>query len=214
MSATLLETGHWPGFVARVATPATPTGIADLIVSGWPVVIGGEVPGGCLLAILSQILLETGTRQVDRDRDGDVDEADQHPGFWNGNAGNIRGAYYGAWTSFRAGEGYGANETILEPGPTNRFRSYVLPGEDPTSPRTLRRAKQHGVRDLIDLLRRKYSRALEVAARRDYRGYVLALRDGGYFTANPETYYATEAKLARTVEMLPQVAAYLRDVAV
>lgn len=209
------KTGHWPGFVARVATPATPTELADHLASGWPAIIGGEIPGGCLVACLSQIMLETGTRQIDRDKDGDIDKDDQAPGFWNGNAGNVRGSYelYGVrcWTSFRAGEGFGANEVILEPGPLNKFRSYIGPREDPTDPAVLRLAIERGVRDFLSLLFRKYAPALDAAERKDYHAYVIALHRGGYFTANPSVYSKTEAKLQATIDELPQVAAFLAD---
>ena len=210
-----IPTGHWPGFVARVATPATPEQLAADIAEGWQVVVGGEIPGGCLLACLAQIMLETGTRQVDRDKDGDIDEADQAAGFWNGNAGNVRGTYehegQRIWTSFRAGEGFGANEVMLEPGPANRFRSYVGPKEDATDPDVRRTAIRRGVRDFLSLLARKYRPALDAAEKRDYHGYVVALARGGYFTANPEVYARTEAKLMATVEQLEIVRAHLAD---
>lgn len=204
-----IATGRWPGFVARVATHAPPSTFADELVWGWPAVVGGSIPDGVLRAMLAQIMLESATRQIDRDHDGDVDAADQVDGCWNGNCGNIRGSYRGYWTSFRAGEGYGQNQVILEPGPDNKFRSYVLANEDPSDPITIRDAIRRGVRDMSELLWRKYPSSILAAERHDYEGYVYALHDGGYFTANAIVYSATEDKLRRTVENLPQLVAFL-----
>lgn len=197
-----LKTGTWPGFVARVATPATPEEIARQLADAWPAVVGTEALGGELIACLAQILLETGTRQG-------PDEAHQAPGYWNGNCGNVRGEYAGQWTSFTAGEGHGASAVTLPPGPMNRFRSYVGPEDDVTDPEVLRAARNRGVRDYIGLLARKYPRALERAAVRDYAGFVHALHEGGYFTAAEGSYAAAEARLRSTVETLPLVVAYL-----
>lgn len=221
-SATLVgmtapATGMWPGFVARTATHAPPALFADELVEGWLVVVGGPIPGGVLLAALAQILLESGTRQIDRDHDGDVDADDQVDGCWNGNCGNIRGTYTiddtACWTSFRAGEGYGANQIFLEPGPGNKFRSYIGQRENPHDPVVQRRAIRRGVRDFLSLLTRKYARAIERAAIHDYAGYVHELHSGGYFTASETAYYKTEDALRRTVEQLPQVAAFLKETA-
>jgi hypothetical protein len=91
----------------------------------------------------------------------------------------------------------------------NRFRSYVGPEDDVTDPEVLRAARNRGVRDYIGLLARKYPRALERAAVRDYAGFVHALHEGGYFTAAEGSYAAAEARLRSTVETLPLVVAYL-----
>lgn len=220
----MIPTGRWPGFVARTATHAPPAVFADELADGWQTVVGGEIPGGVLAATLAQIMLETGTRQLDRDRDGDVDADDQVDGCWNGNAGNIRGTYVidgvACWTSFRAGEGYGANEVILQPGPANRFRSYIsqaeelrmrLLGPDDAEAVVFRRlAIRRGVRDFLSLLSRKYPRALAEATRCNYTRYVHELRLGGYFTANETVYAKTEEALRRTIEQLPQLAAFLK----
>lgn len=210
-----LVTGQWPGFVVRVATHAPPSVFADELASGWPAVDGGEIPGGVLLATLAQIMLESATRQLDRDHDGDVDADDQADGCWNGNCGNLRGTYLidgvACWTSFRAGEGFGENEIILGVGPDNKFRSYVGQHEDPRDPTIRRLAISRGVRDFLSLLVRKYPAALTRAAVHDYAGYVHALHSGGYFTASETAYAKTEDALARTVDQLPQVAAYLHE---
>lgn len=199
---TAPQTGTWPDFVARVATPAIPAETAQQLSDAWPAVVGTEASHGELLACLSQIMLETAERQG-------PDEAHQALGYFNGNCGNLRGTYNGWWTSFRAGEGYGPNQVILEPGPTNRFRSYIGPGEDATDPDVLQRARALGVRDYLDLLARKYPAALAAAAREDYVGFVHALHAGGYFTANESAYGAAEERLRHTVENLPLVAAFL-----
>lgn len=203
-----LATGTWPGFVARVATPCTPAELAQMIGDAWPAVVGGGASGGHVLACLAQILLETGTRE-DPNHDGTTTDEEQASGFWNGNAGNVRGTYLGAWTSFRAGEGHGANEVILQPGPNNRFRSYVSPTDDPTDPEVRTAAIERGVRDYLSLLDRKYPRALACAAQRDYRGFVHELHAGGYFTADETAYARAEDRLRFTVENLPQVVAFM-----
>ena len=208
MNEVACRTGTWPGYVAPVPTPATPADTCGLIVDAWPAVIGTEVSHGELLAVLAQILLETGTRE-DPNHDGVTTEEEQAPGYWNGNAGNLRGTYAGQWTSFRAGEGYGKNEVILEPGPANRFRSYLGPEDDATDPDVLREARARGVRDMISLLSRKYPKALDRAREHDFAGYVHELRTGGYFTASETSYAKTEDRLRHTVENLPQVAAFL-----
>lgn len=189
-----LSTGTWPGFVARVATPAAPAEIAEMIADAWPAVVGCEVTHGELLACLAQILLETGAG---------------HVGYWNGNCGNVRGTYAGQWTSFTAGEGHGSNAVLLPPGPANRFRSYLGPEDDATDPEVLAHARVLGVRDYVGLLARKYASALERARAEDYAGFVHALHAGGYFTAAEETYEAAEARMRATVEALPIVVAYL-----
>lgn len=200
---TELRTGTWPGFVARVATPATPADTCQIIVDAWPAVIGTEVTFGELVAVLAQIMVETGEREG-------PDAEHQAHGYWNGNAGNLRGTFAGFWTSFRAGEGHGPNEVTLEPGPNNRFRSYIGPhdGHDAAS---LRLARELGVRDMIGLLARKYPLALERAAVRDFAGYVHALHAGGYFTAAEGAYANAEERLRHTIEHLPQVAAFLEE---
>jgi hypothetical protein len=206
-----LATGTWPGFVARVATPCTPSDLAQMIGDAWPAVVGGGASGGQVLACLAQILLETGTR-MDPNRDGETTAEEQAPGFWNGNAGNVRGTYLGAWTSFRAGEGHGAGAVTLEPGPNNRFRSYLSATDDPTDPEVRRAAVELGVRDYLSLLARKYPRALMVAEQRDYRGFVHELHAGGYFTASETAYANAEDRLRHTVENLPQVVAFMEGV--
>lgn len=208
-----LATGTWPGFVARVATPATPAEIAACVAEGHEAVIGGEAPGGVVLAVTGQILVETGTRE-DPNHDGVTTELEQAPGYWNGNAGNIRGTYGapGWWTSFRAGEGYGPNQVILQPGPANRFASYVGPNEDITDPAVLARVRRRGIDAMFGLLSRpRYAAALDAAARGDFRGYVHLLHAGGYFTANETAYGNAEERLEHTVITLPQMAAYLKD---
>jgi hypothetical protein len=209
----MLATGTWPGFVARVATPAIPAELAELIAESYEAVIGGECPGGVLLCVLAQILLETGTRE-DPNHDGVTTLAEQAPGFWNGNPGNVRGTYGapGWWTSFTAGEGHGKSAVTLEPGPQNKFRSYVGPDEDASDPETRKRVLRRGVDDMLALLSRRYQAALDAAARGDFRGYVHALRDKGYFTADELTYYNAESRIEHTVEHLPQIAAYLHEV--
>lgn len=204
----MIPTGTWPGFVARVATPCTPDEIAQMIGDAWPAAVGGGAPGGCVLACLAQILLETGTR-VDPNHDGTTTREEQAPGYWNGNCGNVRGTYQGQWTSFRAGEGHGAGAVTLEPGPNNRFRSYVGPEDDATDPAVLREACARGVRDYLSLLDRKYPRALAAAERRDYRGFVHELHVGGYFTADETAYGNAEDRLRHTVENLPTVIAFM-----
>jgi len=200
-----IPTGHWPGFVACVATPSSPTEITQLVANAWPAVVGIECTHGELLAVASQIMLETGTRQG-------VEH--QAAGFWQGNAGNLRGAYMIAgiacWTSFRAGEGFGVSQVILEPGPMNRFRSYIGANESINDPGIVALAKQRGVRDMVSLLARRYSRALESAQREDFSGYVHELHDKGYFTASESSYSAAEDKLRHTIEHLPQLIAFLR----
>lgn len=196
----MIATGTWPGFVACVETPATPEEIAQQIADAWPAVVGGECPGGCLLACLAQIMLETGTREI---------AAQSVHGYHNGNCGNVRGTYNGAWTSFTAGEGYGADAVTLEPGPANRFLSYLAATDDPTDPETLRAARDLGVRDYLSLLARKYPAALAAAERRDYVAFVYWLHAGGYFTASETGYGAAEERLRKTVENLPLVAAFL-----
>jgi len=208
---TGLRTGQWPGFVARVATPALPSETISDVAEGYEVTIGGEAPGGVVLAVSTQILLETGTRE-DPNHDGVTTREEQAPGYWNGNGGNIRGTYgAGWWTSFTAGEGHGASAVTLQPGPNNRFRSYVGPNEDPTNPEVQRRARRLGIDDMLSLLARKYSKALERAAARDYHGYVQALHDGGYFTADTGAYDRAEERLRHTIENLPQLAAFLHE---
>lgn len=201
----MIATGTWPGFVARVATPSTPAEIAAQLADAWPVVVGVEVSGGELLACLAQILLETGTREG-------LDAQHQAPGYWNGNAGNLRGEYAWQWTSFAAGEGHGKDAVTLAPGPANRFRSYVGPEDDAGDPDVLARARMLGVRDYVSLLVHRYPAALAAARARDFAGYVHALHVGGYFTAAEGAYASAEDRLRRTVESLPQVAAYLADV--
>lgn len=209
----MIATGTWPGFVARVATPATPSEIAEDVAEGYEVEIGGEAPGGIVLAVTAQGLLETATRE-DPNHDGITTREEQAPGFWNGNLGNIRGTYLidgvACWTSFRAGEGHGAGAVTLEPGPANRFRSYIGPHADPTDPKVLRRARQRGARDMLALLQRRYPLALLAAERRDFRGYVHELHAKGYFTADETMYGNAEDRLRLTLEHLPQVAAYLK----
>lgn len=205
-------TGTWPGFVARIATPATPEQIAEQIAEGYEAVIGGECSSGELEAILAQGLLETGTR-IDPNHDGVTTADEQAPGYWNGNLGNVRGSYGspGWWTSFRAGEGHGAGAVILEPGPANRFRSYLGPDETPDAA-TLERVRRRGVDDMLALLSRRYSAALVAASRGDFRGYVEALHAKGYFTADVTAYGNAEDRLRRTIESLPTVAAYVRGI--
>lgn len=206
-------TGTWPGFVARVATPATPEQIAEQLAEGYEATIGGEVSSGELEAVLAQGLLETGTR-VDPNHDGVTTAEEQAPGYWNGNLGNIRGTYGapGWWTSFRAGEGHGAGQIILEPGPMNRFRSYLGPDES-TDDDILRRVRRRGVDDLWRLLSRdRYAPALVAARAGDFHGYVVALHNGGYFTADVTAYGNAEDRLRRTIENLPLVAAYVRGI--
>lgn len=197
----MIPTGTWPGFVARVATPQTPETLAIMIGDAWPAVIGTEAPGGALLACLAQILLETGVRE-------NVPGA---LGYWNGNPGNVRGTYGpdGWWTSFEAGEGHGPTAVTLEPGPANRFRSYVGPDDDTSDPAVLRAACELGVRDYVSLLARKYPLALAAAERRDYVGFVHELHAGGYFTASETAYENAEERLRHTVENLPQVVAFM-----
>lgn len=207
---TAPKTGTWPGFVARVATPATPEDTCGLIVDAWPAVVGVEVTYGELVAVLAQVMVETATRE-DPNHDGVTTADEQAAGYWNGNAGNIRGTFNGWWTSFRAGEGYGPNEVILEPGPNNRFRSYLRPDDDVTDPKVLGRARELGLRDMIGLLVRRYSLALEHAANRDFAGYVRALRIGGWFTAAETAYLNAEDRLRHTIEYLPQAAAFVEE---
>lgn len=196
-----IPTGTWPGFVARVATPATPAEIAEQLADAWPAVAGCEITHGELLACLAQILLETGTRM-------------DHPGagYWNGNCGNVRGDYAGWWTSFVAGEGHGASAVTLEPGPGNRFRSYLGANDNAADPDVCARARSLGVRDYVGLLLRKYPAALERARAEDFAGFVHALHASGYFTAAEGAYARAEDLLRHSVENLPIVAAYLRDV--
>ncbi len=209
----IIPTGTWPGFVARIATPATPEEIADDLADSYEGEIGGECSSGELEAVLSQGLVETGTR-VDPNHDGVTTEDEQAPGYWNGNLGNIRGTYGspGWWTSFRAGEGHGAGQVILEPGPTNRFCSYIGPDETP-NPETLRRARRRGAGHLWRLLSRdRYAPALVAARAGDFHGYVVNLHKGGYFTADVTAYGNAEDRLRRTIETLPLVAAYVRGI--
>lgn len=189
----------WPGFVPCVATPQTPDVIAQMVADAWPAVIGGEAPGGCLLACLAQILLETGVRE----------NGPPSRGYHNGNPGNVRGTYNGAWTSFTAGEGHGPTAVTLEPGPANRFRSYLSATDDASDPDVLRAACDLGIRDYLSLLARKYPRALDAAERRDYQGFVHALHEGGYFTADETAYGNAEDRLRHSVENLPQVVAFM-----
>lgn len=202
-------TGAWEGFVARVATPATPEQIAATLADGYEAAIGGECPPGVLAATTAQVCLETGAR-VDPNHDGVTTAEEQAAGYWNGNCGNVRGTYGGWWTSFRAGEGYGAKAVILEPGPMNRFRSYVGPDDDTKDPAVLTRARALGAQDFLALLARRYDKALTRAVVGDFHGYVLALHEFGYFTANAESYYHAEQAIARSLENLPTLAAYVR----
>lgn len=207
-----LATGTWPGFIARVATPATPAEIAADVAESHEAVIGGEAPGGIVLAVTCQILLETATRE-DPNHDGVTTHEEQAPGYWNGNAGNLRGTYgaLGWWTSFRAGEGFGKNQVILEPGPANRFRSYVGPDENVSDPKVLSRVRRRGIDDMLRLLSgTRYLKALYAAARQDFHGYVHCLHAGGYFTADETAYGNAEERLERTIVTLPQIAEYLR----
>jgi len=193
------QTCTWPGFVARVATPATPVQIVATLADAWPAVIGTEPTRGELSACAAQVMLETGARM-----------GRPPTGYWNGNAGNVRGEYGEGrwWTSFAAGEGYGAHAVTLAVGPANRFRSYVGPFEDPADPEVQAVARARGVRDYLSLLVRRYPAALACAALDDMRGYVAALHAGGYFTAHPGTYARTEEALRATILELPQVRAF------
>jgi flagellum-specific peptidoglycan hydrolase FlgJ len=109
-------------------------------------------------------------------------ETDEWRAMWNWNYGNIRGAWSGHATSFRAGEIIDGVEKILDPGPENLFRSY--PG-----------AKQ-GAEDFIRFLGtashpdrpNRYQGAWDAACRGSVVGFIDGLRDGGYFTAVPHVY--------------------------
>ncbi|HEX6766066.1 MAG TPA: glucosaminidase domain-containing protein [Polyangiaceae bacterium] len=88
----------------------------------------------------------------------------------------MRGNNFGGIKAERGGallettEGFGSSRTRVKA----RFRTYSTP--------------EDGARDHVSLIARRYPGALEALRRGDAAGFVRELSQGGYFTADPETY--------------------------
>jgi hypothetical protein len=149
-----------------VRTRLSPGDALDAIVDAHNSVVGGDPSDECLEILGAHSALETAQWQA----------------MWNNNFGNIRGSFFGAWTSFRAGEIEDGHEVILEPGPDNMFRAYPN--------------RVVGAKDFLAFIAiashppepNRYAMAWEAAQNGDAAGYVYGLKQGGYFTANEDRY--------------------------
>lgn len=84
------------------------------------------------------------------------------------NFGGIRAREGGALYATTEGSGTSARRVL------GRFRTYATPEE--------------GAKDHVELVARRYPRALEALRRGDAADFVRELARGGYFTADPEAY--------------------------
>lgn len=98
-------------------------------------------------------------------------ETNQGTAMYNYNFGGIKGiGPSGAYAIHRTREGKGLREQRIQ----TRFRAYARATE--------------GAVDYVALLQRRYSGALQAAARGDVAGFVSALRQGGYFSGDEDIY--------------------------
>jgi hypothetical protein len=124
-------------------------------------------------------------------------ETDRWRAMWCWNYGNIRGAFQGRATSFRAGEIINGHEVFLDPGPENLFRAY--PGAVTGAADFLRFL---GTRSHPDRPNR-YQPAWDAALQGDVEGFVKGLQAGGYFTANSTVYLrGVQAKISALLPYL------------
>lgn len=177
----------WPGFVPVVESYLTPPNALAALANAHESVVGGEIPAELLFATGAQSALETNRWGADPKK--------PH-GFKNLNFGNVRGNYLGTWTSFAAGEVFNGKETTLPPGPENKFRAYLTADD--------------GARDYLALLARKWPKAIEAGNHGDLKGFVQALHEGGYFTANPDLYLRAETTCESYLEKLPSLAVWVK----
>jgi hypothetical protein len=85
----------------------------------------------------------------------------------------------GMSASYMTREGWGDSEVRLN----QTFRAY--------------RSAREGAEDYVSLLARRYPGAVAAAAEGDATAFVGALKDGGYFTGNPEAYRRNVSALSR-----------------
>jgi flagellum-specific peptidoglycan hydrolase FlgJ len=98
----------------------------------------------------------------------------------NYNFGGLKGSGpSGMSTVYKTKEGWGADEVKT----SDRFRAYGSAAE--------------GARDYVDLLVRRYPKAVQAAERGDAGGFVQALKAGGYFTGNEASYIKSVSALAQ-----------------
>jgi len=103
--------------------------------------------------------------------------------MFNFNFGGIKGAGPGGHSVLqRTKEGYGETERTIR----DRFRAYGTAEE--------------GARDYVQLLNRRFPKALDAAREGDAEGFVRALKQRGYFTGDESAYVRSVTHLSR--EML------------
>ena len=157
------------GYVPPQRTPMSVDEAIDVFASAYRTLFSRKPSAETLAILVAQCALETGNWKS----------------CWNHNQGNIRGTFFGAWTSFKAGEIIDGKEVILEPGANNKFRAYPSAIE--------------GVQDYMRFLGidttpdngkpNRYEKAWAAAEAGDLRAFVFALHAAGYFTADPKRYY-------------------------
>lgn len=99
--------------------------------------------------------------------------------MYNYNFGGIKGVGpSGLSVSQRTREGWGSTEVTI----VDRFRAYQTP--------------QEGANDYIRLLNSRYPAAIAAASNGDPRGFVRALKSGGYFTGDAAAYERSVTRLA------------------
>ena len=172
---------HISMFVANKITVLTPDEATKALALGYKQVTG-SAPNKTILGLLvGQAALETGNFKS----------------IHNYNFGNVRGtAPDGKWTSFRAGEGFGTGEQILEADSSeqskNKFRAY----DDAA----------HGAADYVRILKSRPHWWAGLQSQ-DPRTFVSALSTfPAYFTANPAVY--GPVLIERMTHYLPEIKKY------
>jgi hypothetical protein len=163
---------------ARPAHEANPTG-APTLVAAQRTRLSGSEAADALRAAWTQLRGEPPSQGTLSVLVGQwAHETGRGQSMLNYNFGGIKGTGpSGMSAAYRTREGWGDNATRV----VDRFRAYG--------------SAEEGARDYVSLLARRYPQAVNAAEAGDARGFVGALKAGGYFTDN-------EAAYSRSVESL------------